>query len=545
MSPRIDRQVQSPESTGCQARASVARRHAARRVRNAPSRHRPGAGGPRAVDPGRGSRDRRRREASPLPWRERRWRGTKATSSEPGAAVVRSCRAVPPTIAPSPTSSRASSTTSTSAAASRATRTTHSRTCRSAARTPGGPRCPSRRTCIRAAGSPRRTPWSRVGREAADQALTTTRAQLLFDVTQAYYDAALSERLVAIAEATLEQADATLRQTQAGFDAGTQPEFEVLRARVTRDNQTPLRHPPARQPRRRAAAPEAAARPAGRTPTCSSPTRSATSAWRPPPPFAERGGGDRERRCRRATRRRSRCSRPRRLPERNAVAEAETAVQAARSAAAVAVQAERMPSVSLTSNYSRIAYPDECSCRRSTGRNWSVGASVNVPILTGGRQRGDEMVARAELEQARLQLRQMRGAGGARHAVGVGRAAWRRARRGRRRRARCSRRTRAYEIADVRYQRRRVDAARAVRLAAAAAAGRGESRAGRARSAGGARAGGAAARTCRSATASAARRPQRRGTDAGAAAGAGARSSSSDSFRTRRRNRRSTQTGAR
>ena len=50
----------------------------------------------------------------------------------------------------------------------------------------------------------------------------------------------LSERLVAIAAATLDQAGATLKQTQAGFDAGTQPEFEVLRARVSRDNQSPV-----------------------------------------------------------------------------------------------------------------------------------------------------------------------------------------------------------------------------------------------------------------------------------------------------------------
>ena len=35
-----------------------------------------------------------------------------------------------------------------------------------------------------------------------------------------------------------------------------------------------------------------------------------------------------------------------------------------------------------------------------------MGATLNVPVLTGGRQRGDEQVARAELEQARLQLRQ-------------------------------------------------------------------------------------------------------------------------------------------
>ena len=78
------------------------------------------------------------------------------------------------------------------------------------------------------------------GRASAALGLTTTRAQLLFDVTQAYYDLALSDRLVRIAEATREQAGATLRQTQAGFDAGTQPEFEVIRARVARDSQTPL-----------------------------------------------------------------------------------------------------------------------------------------------------------------------------------------------------------------------------------------------------------------------------------------------------------------
>ena len=76
------------------------------------------------------------------------------------------------------------------------------------------------------------------GREAASLGVTTARGQLLVEVTQAYYDAALSDSLVRIAEATREQAGATLRQTQAGFDAGTQPEFEVIRARVTRDSQS-------------------------------------------------------------------------------------------------------------------------------------------------------------------------------------------------------------------------------------------------------------------------------------------------------------------
>src|SRR6185369_1495151 len=79
-----------------------------------------------------------------------------------------------------------------------------------------------------------------LGRTSAEQALVGARAQLRFDVTQAYYDALLTQRLVTIAQATLDQAGATLQQTQAGFDAGTQPEFEVLRARVSRDSQTPV-----------------------------------------------------------------------------------------------------------------------------------------------------------------------------------------------------------------------------------------------------------------------------------------------------------------
>ena len=77
------------------------------------------------------------------------------------------------------------------------------------------------------------------GRASADLALTSARAQLLFQTTQAYYDAALSDRLVGIALETVRQADLTLRQAQVRFDAGTVPEFELLRARVGRDNLTP------------------------------------------------------------------------------------------------------------------------------------------------------------------------------------------------------------------------------------------------------------------------------------------------------------------
>ena len=285
-----------------------------------------------------------------------------------------------------------------------------------------------------------------LGRTTAEQSLVGARAQLRYDVTQAYYDVLLSERLVAIARATLEQAGATLQQTQAGFDAGTQPEFEVLRARVSRDSQTPVlirqrsnqevallrlkqllelpadydlrladdlggaQLPPAAVFATRVAPVEAAL----------GPTQSAVSAMLAAP-----------------------------LPERNAVAEAGTVVSL-REASLKAVQAERMPSVSFTSNYSRIAYPTNVAPVFDRA-NWSLGVAMNVPILTGGRQKGDEMLARADIDTARLQEKQVQelAALDTRSAWAeliAARAAWE-ATAGTVQQA-----TRAYEIADVRYR---------------------------------------------------------------------------------------------
>ena len=157
----------------------------------------------------------------------------------------------------------------------------------------------------------------------------------------------------------------------------------------------------------------------------------------------------------------------------------------------MAVQAERRPTVNLTSNYSRIAYP-EVLLPAFNRTNWSIGASVTMPFMTGGRQKGDEMVARADVEQARIQLRQMEelAALDTRSAwaeLVAARAAWT-ATSGTVQQA-----TRAYEIAEVRYPGRPLDTARAERCPAAVAAGRGQSSAGGARPAGGPSEGGAAA----------------------------------------------------
>jgi outer membrane protein TolC len=233
---------------------------------------------------------------------------------------------------------------------------------------------------------------SLAARESADLAVTSARAQLLFDATQAFYDAVLSDRLVQIAEATVAQADATVQQVQSAFEAGAQPEFELLRARVTRDNQRPA------VIRRRADRDIALLRLKqllDLPPDFDLRLVAALDGPVPPPPaFADRvGANDKGVVTDGSTR--------------TVVREAGAAVRL-REASLRSAQAERRPAVSVVSNYSNVAYPSGALPTGDFRTNWTVGATVNVPVLTGGRQRGSEMVSRAELESARLQLQQVR-----------------------------------------------------------------------------------------------------------------------------------------
>src|SRR5690606_9947976 len=81
---------------------------------------------------------------------------------------------------------------------------------------------------------------ARLARESAALTTSIAEGQLALDVTRAFYDAALADRLVAIAESVYAQADATVEQTRLAYEAGRQPEFELLRAQVERDNQRPV-----------------------------------------------------------------------------------------------------------------------------------------------------------------------------------------------------------------------------------------------------------------------------------------------------------------
>ena len=86
------------------------------------------------------------------------------------------------------------------------------------------------------------------------------------------------------------------------------------------------------------------------------------------------------------------------------VSASEQALKAARLA--------RMPSVQLSSTYQRFAYPPEGTFLPSAldlyFPNWNVALGLSFPVFTGGRLRGDRLVAEANLTEAQQRLQQTR-----------------------------------------------------------------------------------------------------------------------------------------
>jgi outer membrane protein len=231
-----------------------------------------------------------------------------------------------------------------------------------------------------------------LGRDAAVMTTELTQAQLALDVTRAFYDAALADRLVAIAESVYAQASAAYEQTRLAYEAGRQPEFELLRAQVERDNQRPtvLRRRADRdiaytRLRQVLDLPEGA--PLQLDVDLENP------ALPPPLPFAEALA----------------VARTDASAEPLSVRQAQAAVEI-REAAAVVARAERLPSVSLNSSLAGVGYPSS-GVFPSTGdfrANWSAGASVQIPLFTGGRLEAGELAAQADLVEARARLQQTR-----------------------------------------------------------------------------------------------------------------------------------------
>jgi outer membrane protein TolC len=72
-------------------------------------------------------------------------------------------------------------------------------------------------------------------------------------------------------------------------------------------------------------------------------------------------------------------------------------------------RAGRLPTLRLTSAFAQIAYPASAFPGwNDFVSDWTVSLAMQVPLFTGGRLRGDRIVAGADLDEARLRLQQTR-----------------------------------------------------------------------------------------------------------------------------------------
>lgn len=255
------------------------------------------------------------------------------------------------------------------------------------------------------------------GRQSAEIGVTSANAQLTLDVTQAYYDAVLSDNLVAIAESSLVQTERTLRATALGQQVGSTSEFELIRARVARDNQKPV-YLQARTSRDlsyvrlKQMLDVPIDQPLSLVDDVEQSDGLGGAAQRPQAPVsqslivnpAELTAID-----------------PRVTQAVNAVVATSDTVAGSRAFvrqanAAVemaqqqlkATKAGRLPSIGLNSTYQRLAYPSD-GIPRSLGDffpNWTAGVGVSFPFFTGGRVKGEILAAEAGVAEAQQRLQQ-------------------------------------------------------------------------------------------------------------------------------------------
>jgi len=227
------------------------------------------------------------------------------------------------------------------------------------------------------------------GRKQADYTLTQTQAQLILTVTQTYYDAALSDQLVLIARASLSQAETTLAQATLARQVGSRPEYDVLRAQVSRDNARPvviqrladqavahtrlaqlLRLPPEQS--------LALTTQLGDTSAAASERIAGILAHPTDTSIAIRAP----------------------------VLEAIENVTAQQEGITIA-KSQWWPQLTLSSAYGRVGYPPNMlpPAWNTFRNNWTITGALAFPLYTGGNIHGDVVIAQANFRQAQAQLR--------------------------------------------------------------------------------------------------------------------------------------------
>ena len=270
------------------------------------------------------------------------------------------------------------------------------------------------------------------GRRSADIELTAQRAQLRLDVTQAYFDAALADRLVALAESSAVQTENVLRQTRLARTVGNVSEFELLRAQVSSANQRPIVIQ--RQSDREVAylrlkqllnLPLDGPVQLTTVVDDSAATNAALASIGVPSDTA--------------------------ASDRATVRQAAEAIDAQRGLLRVA-KGQRFPTLAVTSQYGKVAFPLAGLPQSGEFRtNWTIGLASQIPLFTGGRIKGDQMVAEANLREAQARYDQLREFAALDSRVTINnllqaRAAWEASQ------GTAEQANRAYSIATVRYK---------------------------------------------------------------------------------------------
>ncbi|HET9371315.1 MAG TPA: TolC family protein [Vicinamibacterales bacterium] len=272
-------------------------------------------------------------------------------------------------------------------------------------------------------------------RRAAEINTATSHAALALDVTKAFFDALLSDRLVAIAELAHAQASAAYDQARQSVAAGRQPEFEQLRAEVTRDNQRPL---VIRRKAERDVAYLRLRQLLEVAPGTQLELEADLMLDQLPEPLA-----------------------PDALPgltasaldtERAHIRQAELTLQARESALSMA-RGERLPTLNVNSLYGKVGYPTAGMWPQGGDfrTNWTVGATLDVPLFTGRRVAANVRGAQADVDEAEARVKQARElaeleAATARENLSAAEAVWQASA------ATIQQARRAYEIAELRYR---------------------------------------------------------------------------------------------
>ncbi len=236
-------------------------------------------------------------------------------------------------------------------------------------------------------------------RQSADIELTAQRAQVVYDLAQAYYDAALDDQLVTIAESTLVQSQRTYQQTSLARRVGTQSDFDVLQAQVTRDNQVPV----VLQRRNERDLAYYKLKQLLKLPL-DAPVHLTTGVL----DATVLPGGVRLVSLAGGERAGAAIDADTAVDHRSGVREQQLTVVEYEALRRQAVY-EYLPTLTLASAYSRVAYPTGgLPAWNNFLTNWTVGVYASVPIFNGFRTRGDVLVANANLDEQRARLDQER-----------------------------------------------------------------------------------------------------------------------------------------